>query len=136
MFWGSLEFDEDLVRKNAALSFDRSFYPPGIVRQHAAIIANGNRKSQLATITAPTLVIHGSEDPLLSIEHGIDSARSLPDAKTLIVDKMGHCLPKAAHGTKLSRLLPSTPLLSRKAQEVLYYKLATARSAARRAPSR
>ena len=61
VFWGSLHFDEDILRKRAAVSYDRAFYPQGIPRQHAAIISNGDRKSRLASITAPTLVIHGSE---------------------------------------------------------------------------
>jgi pimeloyl-ACP methyl ester carboxylesterase len=94
VFWGSLHFDEDIVRKRAAVSYDRVFYPQGIARQHAAIISNGNRKSRLASITAPTLVIHGSEDPLLPIEHGKDTAEAIPDAEMLIIGGMGHCLPK------------------------------------------
>jgi pimeloyl-ACP methyl ester carboxylesterase len=47
IFWGSLHFDEDIVRKRAAVSYDRAFCPQGIPRQHAAIISNGNRKSRL-----------------------------------------------------------------------------------------
>ena len=95
VFWGSLEFDEDMIRKRAVASFDRAFYPKGTIRQHAAIIASGNRKPRLASITAPTLVIHGSEDPLLPVEHGKDTAEAIPSAEMLIVDGMGHCLPKA-----------------------------------------
>ena len=94
VFWGSLHFDEDIVRKRAAVSYDRAFYPQGIPRQHAAIISNGDRKSRLASITAPTLVIHGSEDPLLPVEHGKDTAEAIPDVEMLIIDGMGHCLPK------------------------------------------
>lgn len=94
VFWGSLDFDEDVVRKRSAFSYDRAFYPQGILRQHAAIISNGNRKPRLASITAPTLVIHGSEDPLLPVEHGRDTAEAIPGAELLIIDGMGHCLPK------------------------------------------
>ena len=96
IFWGSLDFDEDLIRKKAAVSYDRAFYPQGIARQHAAIIASGNRRSNLASITAPTLVIHGSEDPLLPLEHGKDIVGAIPGAEILIIEGMGHCLPKAA----------------------------------------
>ena len=95
VFWGSLEFDEDRIRKRAAASYDRAFYPQGTIRQHAAIIASGNRKPRLASITAPTLVIHGSEDPLLPVEHGKDTAEAIPGAEMLIIEGMGHCLPKA-----------------------------------------
>jgi pimeloyl-ACP methyl ester carboxylesterase len=96
IFWGSLDFDEEIIRKRAADSFDRAFYPQGIARQHAAIIAGRNRRVMLASITSPTLVIHGSEDPLLPLEHGRDIAHSIPDAKMLIIEGMGHCLPRAA----------------------------------------
>lgn len=96
IFWGSLDFDEEFIRKKAAVSYDRAFYPQGIARQHAAIIASGNRRSKLASITVSTLVIHGSEDPLLPLEHGKDIAKAIPGANMLIIDGMGHCLPKAA----------------------------------------
>ena len=95
-FWGSLDFNEEFLRKKAAASYDRAFYPQGIARQHAAIIKSGNRRPGLASITAPTLVIHGSEDPLLPLDHGKDIADSIPGAEMLIIDGMGHCLPRAA----------------------------------------
>jgi pimeloyl-ACP methyl ester carboxylesterase len=96
IFWGSLDFDEEFIRRKAAVSYDRAFYPQGIARQHAAIIASGNRRSKLASITVPTLVIHGSEDPLLPPEHGKDIADAIPGAEMLVIDGMGHCLPRAA----------------------------------------
>jgi pimeloyl-ACP methyl ester carboxylesterase len=96
IFWGSLDFDEKFIRKKAAVSYDRAFYPQGIARQHAAIIKSGNRRPGLASITAPTLVIHGNEDPLLPLEHGKDIADNIPESEMLIIDGMGHCLPRAA----------------------------------------
>ena len=94
-FSGGLDFDKDAVRKQAALTYDRSFYPPGVVRQHAAIVANGETTPRLAGISAPTLVIHGVQDPLLPIEHGRATARAISGARMLEVDGMGHCLPQA-----------------------------------------
>jgi len=96
VLWGSLQFDEELIRLRKAREYDRAFYPPGIARQHAAIIAAGNRKPRLAGITAPTLVIHGAEDPLIPVEGGKDTAEAIPGAELMIVEGMGHCLPKAA----------------------------------------
>ena len=61
-----------------------------------AIMANGNRKPRLASVTAPTLVIHGAEDPLVPVEGGKDTAEAIAGAKLLIIDKMGHSLPKEA----------------------------------------
>jgi len=92
--WGSLDFDEADVREKAALAFDRSFYTQGIIRQLVAAITNGNRKPRLASVTAPTLVIHGSEDPLIPVEAGKDIVESIPGAQLLIIEGMGHCLPR------------------------------------------
>jgi pimeloyl-ACP methyl ester carboxylesterase len=64
------------------------------VRQTAAIIAHGNRKPSLSGITAPTLVIHGSEDPLVPVEAAKDTTESIPGAELLIIDGMGHDLPR------------------------------------------
>ena len=90
------EFDEERVRNLAARSFDRSFYPPGFVRQLTAIIAHGNRKPALASVTAPTLVIHGGDDPLVPLAAGKDTAEAIPGAELLVIDGMGHDLPREA----------------------------------------
>ena len=87
-------FDEDWMRDLTARCYDRCFCPQGTVRQTAAIFAHGNRKPSLARITAPTLVIHGSEDPLLPVEGGKDTKESIPGAELLIIDGMGHELTR------------------------------------------
>ena len=56
-------FDEDRVRRKVTEGFDRSFYPEGFRRQLLAILADGDRRPDLAKLTIPTLVIHGSADP-------------------------------------------------------------------------
>jgi pimeloyl-ACP methyl ester carboxylesterase len=81
------------ARKSVVAAFDRSNYPPGYSRQLAAILATGNRKQALASITAPTLVIHGSDDPLIPPEGGKDTAEAIPEAELLIIEGMGHSLP-------------------------------------------
>lgn len=60
-----------------------------------ALLASGSRKNMLASVQAPTLVIHGSEDPLVSVEHGRDTARAVPNGKITVIDGMGHDLPLA-----------------------------------------
>ncbi len=84
------EFNEKRAREFAAFSYDRSFYPEGRARQLAALIADGNRKSRLASISAPTLVIHGSDDPLVPVEAGQDIADGIPGARLMIIEGMGH----------------------------------------------
>lgn len=71
----------------------RNRHPAGFVRQMCAIIADGDRTRRLARITAPTLVIHGSEDPLVPPAGGRDTARAIPGARLLEIEGMGHTLP-------------------------------------------
>jgi pimeloyl-ACP methyl ester carboxylesterase len=89
-------FDEERVRRRAARSFDRAFHPAGVARQLVAIVAGGSRKDALRAVTTPTLVIHGDADPLAHIEGGRDTAASIPGAELLIIEGMGHDLPRGA----------------------------------------
>jgi pimeloyl-ACP methyl ester carboxylesterase len=91
---GSIQDDEDDIRHKAALEYDRMFYPQGMLRQMAAIMAHGNRKPRLARVKAPTLVIHGSDDPLIPPEGGRDTAEAIDGAELMIIDGMGHSLPR------------------------------------------
>jgi len=53
-----------------------------------AILASGDRRPQLARITAPTLVIHGQDDPLLPPAAGIDTARHIRGARLELIPGM------------------------------------------------
>jgi pimeloyl-ACP methyl ester carboxylesterase len=86
-------FEEQRARTFMEKSYDRSYYPQGMVRQNVAIIANGDRRPLLASIKVPALVIHGANDPLIPVEAGKDTARAIPGARVLIIDGMGHDLP-------------------------------------------
>jgi pimeloyl-ACP methyl ester carboxylesterase len=80
----------------ATASYDRDHDPDGPGRQLAAIIASGNRTAELARIAAPTLVIHGTADPLISPSGGRATQRAIPGAELMMVEGMGHDLPRAA----------------------------------------
>jgi pimeloyl-ACP methyl ester carboxylesterase len=88
--------DVDDIRAVAAASYERDHDPEGPGRQLAAIIASGNRTAELARIAAPTLVIHGSADPLVAPSGGRATARAIPGAELLMIEGMGHDLPRAA----------------------------------------
>jgi pimeloyl-ACP methyl ester carboxylesterase len=92
---GSPGYPQDTarLRARAAMMFDRAFTPLGTLRQMAAIYAHGNRVPRLAAVTAPTLVIHGVDDPLVPVEGGRDTAKSIPGAELLEIEGMGHDLP-------------------------------------------
>ena len=92
-----LQKPEDLadIRALAAASFDRDRDPDGPGRQLAAIIASGDRTAEVRTIAAPTLVIHGTADPLVAPSGGRATARAIKGAKLLQVEGMGHDLPRS-----------------------------------------
>ena len=86
--------DHSELKLKLASGFDRSYYPAGVRRQLAAIIATGDLRPHIRKIKAPTLVIHGSKDPLASVEGGRDSARNIKGARLEIIEGMAHDLPK------------------------------------------
>ena len=90
---GSFPEDEALDRSRAERTYERGLNPAGVGRQLRAILASGSRKERLRAVKAPTLVIHGSVDPLVRPEGGKDTAASIPGAKFLLVEGMGHALP-------------------------------------------
>jgi len=90
---GSFPQDEALDRGRAERSYARGLNPAGVGRQLRAILASGSRKERLGSVKAPTLVIHGTVDPLVPPEAGKDTAASIPGAKLVMIEGMGHALP-------------------------------------------
>jgi pimeloyl-ACP methyl ester carboxylesterase len=90
---GSFPEDEALDRARAERTFERGLNPAGVGRQLRAILASGSRKRRLASVKAPTLVIHGTVDPLVRPEGGRDTAASIPGARLMMIEGMGHALP-------------------------------------------
>ena len=83
------------LRSRIGHSVRRAYEPAGTARQLLAIIASGNRRKLLRTIAAPTLVIHGADDPLVPLAAGRDTAQHIPGASLLVIDGMGHDFPAA-----------------------------------------
>jgi pimeloyl-ACP methyl ester carboxylesterase len=90
---GSFPEDEALDRSRAERCYARGLNPAGVGRQLRAILASGSRKGRLHNVKAPTLVIHGTVDPLVHPMGGQDTAASIPGAKLLMVEGMGHAMP-------------------------------------------
>lgn len=89
-------FEEARARAFLENSYDRAYCPGGAVRQNLALLARGDRREALAQIKAPTLVIHGSADPLIPLAAGRETADVIPNAKFVVIDGMGHDLPTGA----------------------------------------
>ena len=85
--------DVALLRRIGHESFDRGTNPAGFARQLAAICASGSRRKALAELRLPTLVIHGTQDPLVPAAAGRATAALVPNARFLELGDMGHDLP-------------------------------------------
>ena len=87
--------DPDEIRALAGISYERDHDIAGPGRQLAAIIASGDRTRELRKVVAPTLVVHGAADPLVSPSGGRATARAIKGATLMTVPGMGHDLPRA-----------------------------------------
>lgn len=76
---------------------DRGFFPESMERHLMAIFHAGDRTKEVQTIDRPTLVIHGSEDPLIPPEHGVHTAEQIEDAQFVLIEGMAHNLPESFH---------------------------------------
>lgn len=86
-------FDPDQQRERVLKNVRRSVYPAGLPRQLAAIIDDGCRRSRLASVRTPTLVLHGEADPLVKVEAGEDTARHISGARLVTIPGWGHDIP-------------------------------------------
>ncbi|CAN5915811.1 alpha/beta hydrolase [soil metagenome] len=88
------------VEKNV----DRRWYPQGSARQYLAVMASGDRVELLKTVTVPTLVLHGEDDPLLPVECGRDVASLVPGAQIETFPGWGHDMPGGMLPTLIDRI--------------------------------
>ncbi len=82
------------LRRAGAIAFSRGVNPRGFLRHFAAVLASGDRRPRLSRVAVPTLVIHGSRDPMFPLSAGRDMSRMMPDATWLPISGMGHDLPE------------------------------------------
>jgi pimeloyl-ACP methyl ester carboxylesterase len=85
---------QDELRRRVEELTARSDYPQGMLRQFDAILGTGSLMRYTRRITAPTVVIHGSEDPMVRPRNGRNVARAIEGARYVVVDGMGHDLPE------------------------------------------
>lgn len=87
-------FDGARLRQLGEQAFARGLSPRGFLRHFAAVLASGDRRHGLRRTRVPTLIVHGSSDPMFPIRAGRDLARMMPDATWLPIAGMGHDLPR------------------------------------------
>jgi pimeloyl-ACP methyl ester carboxylesterase len=107
-------FDEEWTRRKLAACYDRCFYPQGVGRQLIAIMAQNNRKAVLASIKVPVLVIHGTDDPLVPVEGGKETAAAIPGAQLMLIKGMGHDFPHGGAWPQIVEAITAHTLKVRK----------------------
>lgn len=101
-------FNEKAHRDQALIEVKRAYNPTAFLRQIAAIAATGDLRTRIAGITAPTLVVHGSDDPLIPPVAGKDIAATIPGAELLIIEGMGHAIPSPLYETVINAIVRNT----------------------------
>lgn len=81
------------LREIGEKSHARGLSPRGFLRQFAAVLATADRRPKLRSSKVPTLVIHGTCDPMFPLRAGRDLVRMMPEATWLPISGMGHDLP-------------------------------------------
>nr|AEA72263.1 Est3 [uncultured bacterium] len=91
----SYRIDENTLRQWALRDVARSFAPAGEARQGMAVLLAhfSDRTEKLKAITAPTVILHGAEDPLVPVASAEDLAGKISGAELRIVPGMGHDFP-------------------------------------------
>jgi pimeloyl-ACP methyl ester carboxylesterase len=90
----AFERDESAIREIAGRAFDRGHDPMGIARQAVASVASGDRTSKLRSLAIPTLVLHGAADLMCDVSGARATAAAIPHAELVIIEGMGHDLPR------------------------------------------
>jgi pimeloyl-ACP methyl ester carboxylesterase len=105
---GSHPDDEAARRAFAARVVDRSTDMEASQTNHDLLDGPGPWRERLGEITAPTLVIHGAEDPMFPPAHGVALAEEIPGASLLLLERTGHELPRAAWDEVVPALIRHT----------------------------
>ena len=101
-------FDEDDVRQREQRILARAKNIDAANNHQLAVASSPDRTDDLARITAPTLVIHGTEDPIIPYAHGEATANAIPGATLLPIEGMGHELPPPAIPILVTAVLEHT----------------------------
>ena len=86
---GRRPFDEDAFRDLATRDVERARNFAAL-QNHDAIPDDGRSREPLSSITVPTLVIHGTADPMFPIQHGEALTEEIPGARLLPLEGAGH----------------------------------------------
>jgi pimeloyl-ACP methyl ester carboxylesterase len=106
----SRPFDEAAWRDLAGRDFDRTISIASSMKNHFLVEGGDSWRDRLGEIRIPTLVLHGTEDPLFPYEHGVALANEIPGARLLPLEQTGHELPRAAWDVVVPAILETSSL--------------------------
>lgn len=111
-----LPSDRAQLLREAERSYDRAFNPQGVQRQILAILAEPSRVALLERLRVPTLVVHGTADPLLPVMHGVHVAAHVRGSELKLIPGLAHRFQAAFREPLLAAVLPY--LRERRMEEV------------------
>jgi pimeloyl-ACP methyl ester carboxylesterase len=92
-FTGSVTLDEPELRALVERIIDRTNDIASSQTNHWLLEDDDAEPVRLGEIAAPTLVLHGTEDPLFPFPHGEALARKIPGARLVALEGVGHEYP-------------------------------------------
>jgi pimeloyl-ACP methyl ester carboxylesterase len=92
-FTGYRPFNEATIREIAARAFDRTTNLASSITNHAPIDSGDRWRERLGEVSAPTLVIHGTDDPMYPYANAVALAKEIPGARLLALEQVGHEIP-------------------------------------------
>lgn len=98
--------DRELLLEQAQIAYDRAFNPEGVQRQLLAILAEASRVKLLNGLSVPTLVVHGTADPLLPVMHGVHVAAHIKGSELKLIPGLAHRFQEAFKEPLLAAVLP------------------------------
>ncbi len=104
----SVEFEEEPFRALAARVIDRSSNIESSFTNHNLLAGDGRWRDRLADLSVPTLVIHGTEDPVVPYGNGEVLADEIPNATLLTLEQTGHELPSRTWDAVIPAILEHT----------------------------
>ena len=106
---GRRSFDEAALRELVRRDVDRA-RDFSAAQNHELLAEDERHRDPVSSITVPTLVVHGSADPMFPLEHGEALADEIPHARLLAVEGAGHGLDRADWATIVPAILEHTAI--------------------------
>lgn len=107
--------EDEALRAQVRADVARGYDARAVMRQFMASVGSGDRRAALRRIAAPTVVMHGEDDPLVPLAAGRDVAENIPEAEFRSVPGMGHDVPPALAGTFAEAILAAAARAARPA---------------------